>query len=80
MNKPKQQARDYQAGGVHYKTLGIEPWDVIDTWPAEQQIGYHRGNILKYTMRLGSKDQSTKEAQKILHYAEKLLEVLQKNN
>ena len=38
-------ANDYQVGGTHYKDMGVEPWDVIDTWPIEQQVGYHRGNV-----------------------------------
>ena len=67
-----------QDGSAHYKTLAIEPWDVIDTWPRDQQIGYHRGNILKYTMRMGHKDDAIQEAKKIRHYAEKLVEVLGK--
>lgn len=71
---------DIQTGGTHYKDMGIEPWDVIDTWPIEQQIGYHRGNILKYTMRMGSKDERLKEAKKIAHYAQKLVSVLEKEN
>ena len=48
-------ANDYQVGGTHYKDMGVEPWDVVDTWPIEQQIGYYRGNVLKYTMRMGAK-------------------------
>ena len=69
-----------QEGGDHYKTMGVQPWEVVDTWPIEQQIGYHRGNILKYTMRLGSKDISLQEAKKIRHYADKLIQVLEKQN
>lgn len=69
-----------QEGGDHYKTMGVQPWEVVDTWPVEQQIGYHRGNILKYTMRLGSKDISLQEAKKIRHYADKLIQVLEKQN
>jgi len=69
-----------QEGGSHYKEMGVPPWDVIDTWPIEQQIGYHRGNVLKYTMRLGSKDISLQEAKKIRHYADKLIQVLEKHN
>src|SRR5574343_1950165 len=49
-------AKARQEGGTHYKEMGVEPWDVIDTWSVEQQIGYHRGNALKYIMRMGSKD------------------------
>jgi len=65
-----------QVGGTHYKAMGVEPWDVVDTWPIEQRIGFYRGNALKYIMRMGSKDQSDQEVQKGLHYLEKLVEVL----
>ena len=69
-------ANDRQVGGDHYKAMGVEVWDVVDTWPKEQQIGYYRGNALKYIMRLGSKDADTQEALKAQHYLEKLGEVL----
>jgi hypothetical protein len=72
----KLSANDKQVGGMHYKAMGVEPWDVIDTWPLEQRIGYYRGNALKYIMRMGSKDQSDQEVSKGLHYLEKLVEVL----
>lgn len=65
-----------QVGGMHYKAMGVEPWDVIDTWPLEQQIGAYRAGALKYIMRMGSKDQSEQEIGKGIHYLEKLLEVL----
>jgi hypothetical protein len=29
--------REKQFGGDHYKRMGIEPWDVVDTWPLEQR-------------------------------------------
>ncbi len=67
-------ARD--KGSPHYTAMDIQPWDVIDTWPVEQQIGFHRGNILKYAMRLGHKDEALLEARKIAHYANKLIEIL----
>lgn len=69
-----------QEGSAHYTQMDIQPWDVIDTWPIEQQIGYHRGNVLKYTMRMGSKDERLQEAKKIRHYADKLIEVLERSN
>ena len=75
-NPPR--ANDLQFGGRHYKDMKIEPWQVIDTWPMEQQIGYHRGNVLKYTMRMGNKDDRLQEAKKIRHYADKLIEVLER--
>lgn len=69
-------ANDTQAGGNHYLAMEIQPFDVIDTWPIEQRIGFYRGNLLKYTMRMGAKDVSKNEIAKARHYAEKLLEVL----
>jgi len=81
MMKPGEQpyippAREEQFGGDHYKRMGIEPWDVVDTWPLEQRIGYYRGGALKYIMRMRSKDQSRQEIEKGKHYMKKLLEVL----
>lgn len=61
---------------AHYKKMDVEPWDVIDSWPREQKIGFYRGNIIKYAMRLGSKDEELKEAIKLVHYAVKLMEEL----
>ena len=69
-------ANDMQFGGDHYKNMGVEPWDVIDTWPLEQRIGYYRGGALKYTMRMGSKDENLQEIEKGWHYMQKLIEVL----
>jgi hypothetical protein len=63
-------------GAEHYTGMDIQPWDVIDTWPIEQRIGFYRGNLLKYTMRCGSKDAAPAEIKKAAHYAKKLLEVL----
>jgi hypothetical protein len=69
-------ANDIQHGGDHYKKMVVEPWDVVDTWPLEQRIGYYRGGALKYIMRCGSKDNSLQEIRKAEHYIQKLLEVL----
>lgn len=69
-------ASNRQVAGNHYREMGIQPWDVVDTWPREQQIGYYRGGALKYLMRMGSKDESAQEIAKGQHYMEKLLEVL----
>lgn len=69
-------ARDTQVGGDHYKNMTVEPWDVVDSWPVEQRIGYYRGCALKYVMRMGSKDHSEQEILKAAHYLQKLAEVL----
>ena len=75
INKDKANAR--QIGGDHYKNMGVEPWDVVDTWPIEQQIGAYRHGALKYLMRMGSKDEQIQEIKKAGHYIEKLIEVLE---
>lgn len=69
-------ANDKQVAGSHYKDMAVQPWNVVDSWPREQRIGYYRGGALKYIMRMGSKDQSATEIEKGVHYLEKLLEVL----
>lgn len=69
-------ANDVQIGGDHYKNMAVEPWDVVDSWPVEQRIGYYRGCALKYVMRMGSKDENVQEIKKAIHYLQKLTEVL----
>ena len=68
--------RTTQEGGDHYLNMGVQPWDVIDTWPIEQRIGAYRAGVLKYVMRMGCKDASSQEIRKAKHYCEKLIEVL----
>jgi hypothetical protein len=70
-------ANERQEGGNHYLQMSIEPWDIIDSFPLEQQIGFYRGNALKYIMRMGSKDARLKEIKKSEHYLQKLIEVLE---
>lgn len=72
----KLSANAKQVGGTHYKDMGVQPWDVVDTWPYEQRIGYYRGGALKYVMRSGRKDEEIQEAGKAIHYLEKLIETL----
>lgn len=76
LHVPQQPANTRQVAGTHYKYMGVEPWDVVDTWPMEQRIGAYRHGALKYLMRMGSKDESAQEIAKGIHYMEKLLEVL----
>lgn len=72
----QKRANDRQVGGTYYKDMEIQPWEVVDTWPMEQRIGYYRGNALAYLMRLGAKDDPVGDAGKAGHYSEKLAEVL----
>ncbi len=69
-------ASNRQVAGNHYREMGVQPWDVVDTWPREQRIGYYRGGALKYIMRMGAKDENAQEIAKGQHSMEQLLEVL----
>ena len=66
-----------QVGGGHYKEMGVQPWNVVDTWPLEQRIGAYRHGALKYIMRMGTKDENVQEIKKAVHYLQKLIEVLE---
>ena len=58
----------------HYETLNIQPWEIMEAnFTTEEFITYLKGNIIKYALR--SKGQDLADAQKIRHYAEKLIEV-----
>ncbi len=72
-------ARTYQEGGAHYKQMGVQPWDVIDTWGDDARIGFFQGNALKYLMRMGVKEgqDPVLEIKKARHYCDKLIEVLE---
>ena len=71
-------ANTRQVAGDHYKAKTIQPWDVIDTFPHAEAIGFYRGNAIKYLMRAGSKtdNPARQDYEKALHYIEKLLETL----
>ena len=71
-------ANSTQVAGTHYKDMTIQPWDVVDTWPLEQRIGYYRGCALKYILRMGAKDERAQEIRKAEHYCKKLAETLEK--
>lgn len=68
--------RDYQVGGDHYTRMQVQPWDVIDTWPMEQRIGFLKGNAIKYLMRMGTKGSGIDDARKAAHYLSKLLDTM----
>lgn len=70
-------ADDRQVGGDHYKTMPMQPWDVIEAvLSREEFIGFLRGNVIKYAMRQGRKAGADDDAEKARHYREKLDEVM----
>ena len=68
-------ADDLQVGGSHYKDMPIQPWDVMDAiLTTEEFIGFLKGNVIKYSLRAGRK-QDSDDANKARHYMLKLREV-----
>lgn len=60
----------------HYEELNIQPWEIMErNFTNEEFVAYLKGNIIKYTLR--DKGQALTDAEKIKHYAEKLIELLQ---
>ena len=68
-----------QVGGDHYKTMAMQPWEVMELVlsPAEFR-GFVKGNIIKYSMRAGLKAGSD-DAAKARHYRDKLKELDARN-
>lgn len=61
----------------HYEILAIEPWEIMEkNFTTQEFVAYLKGNIIKYTLR--DKGQDLSDAEKIKHYAEKLIEVIEK--
>jgi hypothetical protein len=67
-------ADDIQAGGSHYKDMGVQPWTVMEALLTKEEfVGYLKGNLIKYAMRQGKKD--SPDAEKWHHYKLKLEEI-----
>lgn len=61
----------------HYEVLKVQPWEIMEkNFTTEEFVAYLKGNIIKYTLR--DKGQDLSDAEKIKHYAEKLIEVIEK--
>lgn len=73
-------ANDIQVGGQHYKTMPVQPWEVMESvLTHEEFIGFLKGNVIKYSMRAGRKEGSD-DANKARHYRMKLQEMQRKMN
>ena len=69
-------ANDMQVDGDHYKKMGIQPWELMESLlEPEEFIGFLKGNVMKYALRDGKKEGATKDAEKARHYMAKLAEM-----
>jgi hypothetical protein len=66
----EENANAIQHGGMHYKKLGIEPWDYV----AANDLGFLEGNAIKYLTRWRDKG-GVEDLKKAQHYIQKLIEV-----
>ena len=68
-------ADDRQVGGNHYKEMPVQPWVIMEAVLTPEEFrGYLKGNIIKYAMRQGKKENSD-DASKARHYNMKLKEL-----
>jgi len=68
-------ADDIQVSGNHYKDMPIQPWHVMESvLTREEFIGFLKGNVIKYSLRAGRKENSDDKG-KAEHYMQKLKEV-----
>ncbi len=60
----------------HYKRGGIECIDVLEAIGVAKD--FCRGNCIKYLYRLGEKDDALQEAKKAAWYANRLVQIIEK--
>ena len=60
-----------QVGGSHYKSCGIQPVEYIHA----NDLNYFEGNIIKYITRHRTKGDGRKDIEKVIHYAELILQL-----
>lgn len=64
------EANKRQVGGEHYKTGGLEHWDIVHQF----QLDYFQGQITKYVMRWRKKN-GIQDLKKARHFLDKYIEL-----
>ena len=60
-----------QVGGSHYKSCSIQPVEYIHA----NGLSYFEGNIIKYITRHKTKGEGKRHIEKVIHYAELILQL-----
>jgi hypothetical protein len=60
-----------QVGGDHYKDCSIQPIEYIE----KNNLTFCEGNIVKYITRHRTKGEGRKDIEKVIHYAEMILDL-----
>lgn len=63
-------ANDYQVGGGHYRTTGLQHWDLVQMF----EWDYFQGQVIKYLMRWRKKN-GIEDLEKARHYLDKYIEI-----
>ncbi len=58
-----------QVGGMHYKQMPTQPWEII----ASHNLDFWEGNVLKYVLRYRTKN-GVEDLKKARHYLDYLIE------
>lgn len=62
---------------IHYQKANIQPIEIMQMHlHSEQFIGFLRGNVIKYSLRMGLKDSEVSNAEKACQYAKWLVQAL----
>jgi len=65
-------ALDKQIGGDHYRDCKIQPVEYIYS----NGLDFLEGNIVKYVTRHRTKGEGKKDIQKVIHYAQLILQLV----
>jgi len=69
----KNPSLDYMVGGDHYQVMNIQPIEFI----LANNLSFCVGNIVKYACRYDKKGQPKEDLEKVIHYAQILLDNLE---
>jgi hypothetical protein len=61
---------DRQVGGSHYKDMKVQPIEFI----MANDLSFCVGNIIKYACRFDKKGHAIQDLEKVIHYAQILIE------
>ena len=71
----------YASDAKHYQALTEQPIEIMQKlFSSEQLKGFLLGNVIKYSLRCGLKDNPAKEMQKVAQYAAWYVDVAEGRN
>jgi len=70
----KRKSLTTQVGGSHYVNMTVQPLEVIESFGVAQNIGFLKGNVVKYLLRAGHKDEMMQDLLKAQDYLNRLVE------